>query len=275
MKRSRVSLPAKGAALVAALLASASAWADDPPVWARPVDASLDGHRSDWLFGFVTVSISILFIIMVAIILWSSFFHREGKHKAEYTHGMGRGNLLLTAVVSAVIFFGVDGTALYHSYIDLGEAFWNFPTKQDNPVEIEIYAQQWAWNARYAGPDGKFNTPDDVIVLNDLRVPVGRPVFLKIKSKDVLHSFYLPNFRIKQDAVPGSITQLWFQATQTGDFEIGCAQHCGASHYKMRGMLSVLPAEDFARWLSDESVVAQRRYDDKDPDAHWGWDWEI
>jgi len=262
-------------AAAAGVLASTSAWADDPAPWVRPLDASLDGHRSDWLFGFVTISIGILFLIMVAIIIWSSLFHRDGKYKALYTHGMGKNHLALTAIISAVIFFGVDGTALYHSWIDLGEAYWHFPTKQDNAVEIEIYAQQWAWNARYAGPDGKFNTPDDVITLNDVRVPSDRPVFLKMKSKDVIHSFYLPNFRVKQDVVPGSITQLWFQAVKTGQFEIGCAQHCGASHYKMRGWLTVLPAGDFARWLSDEAVVAQRRYDEQDPDAHWGWDWEI
>ena len=124
-------------------------------------------------------------------------------------------------------------------------------------------------------PDGRFATPDDVVTLGELHVPVGRPIFLKLRSKDVVHSLYLPNFRTKLDAIPGSTTRMWIEATTPGRYEIGCAQHCGASHYKMRGFLTVLKPDEFARWLSDEAAVAQRRFDENDPDAHWGWDWEI
>jgi cytochrome c oxidase subunit 2 len=246
------------------------------PGWSRPVDASLDGYRSDWTFAFVTVGVSILFLIMVGIMLWAVIVHRARPgHRAQYDHGMARKNLVLTALGAAAVFIGVDGTALYHSYLDLSQAFWNFPSAKRDPVEVEVYAQQWAWNFRYPGPDGQFNTRDDVVTLNELRVPIDRPVLVRMKSKDVIHSFYLPNFRNKQDVIPGSITQLWFQATRLGEFEIGCSQHCGANHYKMHGLLTVLPADDFARWLGDQSAIAQRRYDETDPEAHWGWDWEI
>ncbi len=252
------------------------------PGFGRPLDVSLDGHRSDWLFNVTTVSVSVLFVIMVGILLWTSFIHRdkEGRH-AHYEHGVGRKHLVFTAVISSIIFFGVDGTLLYNSFKDLGEAFWHFPAHADHPVEVEVLAQQWAWNFRYAGPDGKFNTADDVVTLNEMHIPIDTPVMIKIRSKDVIHSFYLPNFRTKQDAFPGSTTQLWFEADSkrpdfhVGKFEIGCAQHCGVSHYKMHGDLFIDSKEDYAEWLKTAQADSARRYDDTDPTAHWGWDWEM
>jgi len=273
MKRPFLSLAAASSTLLAT---AACAWADPTGTgYGRPLDVSLDGHRSDTLFGIVTVCISVLFAIMVAIIAWASLMHRDRPgHKALYDHGMGKRHLLLTTVVAGLIFFGVDGFALVHSSHDLAEGFWKFPTAQENPIQVEVYAQQWAWNFRYAGADGQFNTADDIVTLNELHIPVDRPVMLNMKSKDVIHSFYLPNFRIKQDAFPGSISRLWFQAKQTGNFEIGCAQHCGASHYKMRGFLTIDSAEDYAQWAKDQSASSQRRYDEADSDAHWAWKWE-
>ena len=241
--------------------------------YARPFDASVDGHRSDWLFNITTVMISILFILMVIILGWATLLHREG-HKAHYEHGVGPKHLMMTAVIAAVIFFGVDGTMLIHSFADLQEAFWKFPTEADKPIEVEVLAQQWVWNIRQTGPDGKFNTADDIVTLNDLRVPKDRPVMIKLLSKDVIHSFYLPNFRIKQDTFPGTVSQLWFQATTVGDYEIGCAQHCGVNHYKMHGMMKVLSDKDYDQWVKDASADSKRRFDDADAEAHWGWNWE-
>jgi cytochrome c oxidase subunit II len=271
MKRLCSSLAAVGASVIGLT----SAWAADPPGYGRPLDVSLDGHRSDWLFNVTTVSISVLFVIMAGILLWTAIVHRDTpKRQAHYEHGVGKKHLMLTAVISSIIFFGVDGTLLYNSFVDLSAAFWKFPSKQDNPVVVEVYAQQWAWNFRYPGADGKFNTQDDIVTLNDMYIPVDTPVMIKMKSKDVIHSFYLPNFRTKQDAVPGATTQLWFQAKATGEFEIGCAQHCGVSHYKMKGFLHIKSKEDYASWLKDSEVSAKLRYDEADTDAHWGWDWE-
>jgi cytochrome c oxidase subunit 2 len=270
MKRVGLKLAALGGTLTAL---SGAAWAEG---YGRPLDVSLDGHRSDFLFQITTVAIVILFALMVGVIAWASLMHRERPgHKALYDHGMAKKQLLLTAVIGGILFFGVDGTALVHSATDLSEGFWKWPTAAENPVNIEVYAQQWAWNIRYAGPDGKFNTADDVVTLNDMHIPVDRPVYVKMKSKDVIHSFYLPNFRIKQDAFPAAVSRLWFEAKQTGKFDIGCAQHCGVSHYKMHGALTVTSAKDFDEWMNAESATAKRRFDEADTDAHWGWDWEI
>jgi cytochrome c oxidase subunit 2 len=239
----------------------------------RPLDASLDGYRSDLLFSITTVMCAVLFLLMSGIILWACIAYRQGIHRAHYEQGVGRRALLLTATITAIIFFGVDGVLLFDSYLDLDLAFWNFPSGAARPLDIEIYAQQWAWNIRYAGPDGRFNTADDVVTLDELHIPVGRPVVVKLRSKDVVHSFYLPNFRIKQDAIPGRETKLWFQAKRAGRYEIACAQHCGASHYKMRGLVTAEAPAEFEAWLRTRSSEDARRFDEADRDAHWGWPW--
>jgi cytochrome c oxidase subunit 2 len=94
-----------------------------------------------------------------------------------------------------------------------------------------------------------------------------------MKAKDVVHSFYLPNFRVKQDVLPGVETRLWFQAKIAGAYEIGCAQHCGASHYRMRGILTAEPADAFDAWMRAAAADAARSYDPADVEAHWGWPW--
>ena len=237
-----------------------------------PRDASLDGHRIDWLIKVTGVFVGILFVIMCVWMLWAALKHNE-KHTAEYDHGDSKHAVTVALSLSAVIFFVVDGNLFYNSMKDLGEAFWNFSgaEAESNKVQIEVNAHQWAWDFRYAGNDGKFNTADDVVVLNDMRVPVDSPVLLQLASVDVIHSFYLPNFRVKTDAVPGMVNRLWFRAKEAGEFDVACAQHCGTSHYKMRALLTVMPREDYDRWLKEASTTAARAYDEKDAQAHWGW----
>jgi cytochrome c oxidase subunit 2 len=153
--------------------------------------------------------------------------------------------------------------------------FWNFRDAERDPaaVRIEVQAHQWAWSARYPGQDGKFNTADDVLTLNDVRVPVGAPVLVQLASVDVIHSFNLPNFRVKRDAVPGDVTKLTFRPRAEGEYEISCAQHCGPNHYKMRGVLTVLPRDRYDAWLATAGALARIAYDPNDAEAHWGWEW--
>jgi cytochrome c oxidase subunit 2 len=262
----------KGLAAVALLALTASvAMADEG--YGRPLDISKDGHMIDWLNTFCTWSIAVLFVIMCVALGISVFKHRDGVHKAKYTHGSTMKDLMIIAVVAGGVFVVVDGTMLAKSYAELAEHFWNWPTSPDT-VKIEVLGQQWAWNFRYAGPDGKFNTDDDVVTLNDMHVPIGKPVYVKIRSKDVIHSFYLPNYRVKVDAFPGSTTQLWFQAQQGGTYDIGCAQHCGVNHYKMHGYITSETPEQFNQWMQINSIDGKRKWDEKDVEAHWGWDWE-
>jgi cytochrome c oxidase subunit 2 len=177
------------------------------------------------------------------------------------------------------MFVAVDAVLAVRAAGHLSARFWRYPDDNPQALRVEVTARQWSWTFRTAGPDRRFATPDDVVTLNELHVPLGRPVYLKLRSKDVVHSLYLPNFRTKLDAIPGSTTRLWFEARETGRFEIGCAQHCGVSHYKMRGLLAVESEEDYARWLARAEVDSRLRFEPAAPGVTpgwWdlGWDWE-
>lgn len=239
-----------------------------------PRDVSLDGHRIDWLIQVTMVFTAILFVVMCIWMVWAVIKHNKD-HEAEYDHGNAKHQVRFAATLSAIIFFVVDGNLWVNSTTDVNSAFWNFEKAEAAPgkVRIEVNAHQWAWDARYAGPDGKFNTRDDIVTLNDIRVPVNQPIILQLAATDVIHSFYLPNFRTKQDAMPGMINRLWFQAKETGQFDIGCAQHCGANHYKMKGTLTVMSEEDYAKWAAEASANGARLYNADDKDAQWGWEW--
>jgi cytochrome c oxidase subunit II len=241
-----------------------------------PRDVSQEGHRIDWLIEVTMGFVVLLFVIMCVWIFLA--VTRHGKdHTAEYDHGDARHQIRFAATISALIFFVVDGNLWINSTMDVNKVFWNFDgaEQHQDAVRIEIDAHQWAWDARYAGPDGKFNTKDDIVTLNDIRVPVDTPVIIELASADVIHSFYLPNLRIKQDAMPGMINRMWFQAKETGEFDIGCAQHCGTNHYKMKGKLTILSKEDYAKWAAEMSANGQRVWSEDDTGAHWGWDWKL
>jgi cytochrome c oxidase subunit 2 len=175
------------------------------------------------------------------------------------------------------MFVAVDAVLALRAADALGTRFWSYPDGDPQALRVEVTARQWSWSFRTAGPDGRFGTPDDVVSLGELHVPVGRPLYFKLRSKDVVHSLYLPNFRTKLDAIPGRTTRLWIQATTAGRYEVGCAQHCGVSHYKMRGLLIAEPEADYTAWLERAEIDSRLRYDpaeagqDSNSD---GWDWE-
>jgi cytochrome c oxidase subunit II len=242
--------------------------------WGFPRDVSLHGWRIDQLIEVTMVFVVILFVIMVVWMLIAMLKHGEN-HTAEYDHGDAQKQVIKGLALSSIIFFVVDGNLFVNSVIDTTVGFWNFDhaESQENTVRLEINARQWAWDTRYAGPDGQFNTGDDIITVNEIRIPEKAPVIVQLASSDVLHSFYLPHLRVKTDAVPGMVNRFWFQAQETGVFEIGCAQHCGMAHYKMKGLLTVMPQAEFAAWASLASQNAQRAFDANDTTAHWGWNW--
>lgn len=145
----------------------------------------------------------------------------------------------------------------------------------EDAVVVEVMGEQFTWNVRYPGPDGVFGrtapalisqensigldtadaaSADDIRDLAVIHVPVNRAVLVKLRSKDVLHSFYLPNLRIKQDAVPGMTIDVWFTPTEVGEFEIACAELCGFGHYQMRGFLNVLSEREFEQWLAEQQA---------------------
>jgi cytochrome c oxidase subunit II len=238
-----------------------------------PPDVSVHGHLIDSLIHYTLVAIVIIFVVVFGAMVWTFVRHRAG-HVAQYSHG-SRASIGVLVTAIALIAIVVDGNLFGQTLHDMGTVFWNFAGVDGDPrtVRLEVSAHQWAWVARYPGPDGRFASADDIVTTNDIRVPVATPVLIQIASTDVIHSFSLVNFRVKQDAVPGMVNAITFEAREPGEYEIACAQHCGPNHYKMRGVLTVLSADDFAEWLAKATADARRAYDPEDKAAQWGWEW--
>jgi cytochrome c oxidase subunit 2 len=216
-----------------------------------PEAVSTYASRIDGLFYLILWITGVIFVIVEALLLYFlwRYRHKEGEARRPiYTHGNNRVEVIWTIVPAVICVL----LAL------LSRSLWA-EIKQQMPTEglhLEIQGEQFAWNIRYPGPDGKLRTDDDLLTLNQLHFPVGRPVVVSLTSKDVIHSFYLPEFRVKQDAVPGMTTRIWFEATRTGSWEILCAELCGLGHYRMKGFVTVETPEAFDAWLKEQAAQA-------------------
>jgi cytochrome c oxidase subunit 2 len=238
------------------------------PGW-FPEQISEHGGAIDAQFIRTLVVVAISFIsaqVVLGYFIWR--FRDRGTGRATYTHGsvkMEVGLMLLTAVVFVTL-------------AAMGQKVWaQLHLKEAPPdaVQIEVTAQQFAWNIRYPGADGKFGRTavkfvddqtnpvgvdpqdpagkDDVVSVNRMAVPVNRPIQVTLRSKDVTHSFFVPVLRLKQDAVPGMQIPIHFKAMKTGEYEIACAELCGLTHFKMKGYLMVMSDQEFATWLKERA----------------------
>ncbi len=217
------------------------------PLWMHlPEGVSSYSGEIDGLFHLILWITGIIFVVVEALLLFFLFRyrHREGR-RAHYTHGNNRLEVIWT-IIPAVICV-VLALLSRRSWAEIKQRM------PSDALQIEITAEQFAWNIRYPGPDGRFGTADDVVTLNQLHFPVGRPVVATLRSKDVIHSFFLPEFRVKQDAVPGMSTRIWFDAMRVGHWEIACAELCGLGHYRMKGFVTVEAPEDFQEWLKEQA----------------------
>jgi cytochrome c oxidase subunit 2 len=132
-----------------------------------------------------------------------------------------------------------------------------YTVKQDVPPTdetVRIVAQQWAWSFVHAGADGRLDTADDIRTVDDLHLQVGRTYEFKLESRDVLHSFSIPVFRLKQDAIPGRVVTGWFKPIATGEHDIQCAEICGFGHALMPGRVLIETPEAHAAWITSHSV---------------------
>jgi cytochrome c oxidase subunit 2 len=214
-----------------------------------PIAASTYAAEIDRMFYVILVITGIVFIGVEAVLVYFliKYRGREGR-RAEYIEGSNKAELVWT-ITPAVIIIGI-AFASQSVWPDLKDPN-RFP---EAALELAVEAKQFEWNITYPGPDGELGTADDFARRNQLHVPVGAPVVVRLSSIDVIHSFFIPSFRIKQDAVPGMENlQLWFEATQTGEFELACAELCGLGHYRMRGRVFVHSQDEFERWLAEQS----------------------
>lgn len=209
--------------------------------------ASTYAAAVDSLFSLVLVVTGIAFVLVEGTLIFFliRYRYREGR-KAEYTHGSRRIELTWT-IIPAI---GLIGLAI------LQYGLWT-SIKVDLPddpdaLTIDVMANQFEWVTTYPGADGVLDTADDITApINIAHYPVNRTVIIRLGSEDVLHSFFIPELRVKQDAVPGRPFTFWFEANLTGQFEIACAELCGLGHYRMRGRVTVETQAEFDTWLAE------------------------
>lgn len=214
-----------------------------------PEDVSPYGAGIDGLFRLIYYITAAAFLVVTVLMLTFLvlYRYREGR-RATYTHGNTTLEIVWT-VIPAVVFIWL-GLASKSQWETLKM------TMPDTDIVIRVSAKQFNWEILYPGPDGKFDTPDDKQVDNEIHVPVSKPVQVMLRSKDVIHSFFLPHLRFKQDAVPGREIQGWFQANKPGRYEVPCAELCGFGHSGMKGWLYVQSAEDYQQWVKEQWPTA-------------------
>ncbi len=129
-------------------------------------------------------------------------------------------------------------------------------TLPETPYEtVRVIGQQWAWSFVHPGPDGQLDTADDIKTVDELHIEANKPYIYELHARDVLHSFSIPVFRLKQDAIPGRVIKGWFQATGTGLYDIQCAEICGIGHGVMFGRIHIESAEQHAAWMAEQATL--------------------
>jgi len=240
------------------------------PYW-FPALTSTHGGQIDQVFGAVLLVTGIAFIVVQGMLgYFVARYGSQGTERAAYWHDNPKAEAILligTAVILTVLVF-------------MGQRVWAniyFADRPANALVIEVVGQQFSWNFRYAGADGQFGKidpkfisgtdafgldpsdptgKDDIISTNEVHVINGRPALFRLRSNDVIHSFFLPNARVKQDAVPGMQIDIWYtpdtQNSERNAFEVACAELCGLAHYRMRGFMTVDPNEgELDKWFKE------------------------
>jgi cytochrome c oxidase subunit 2 len=217
--------------------------------WILPPGVSTFAADIDRMYYLILWITGAAFVIVEATLVWFLIRYRARPGRtARYHHGNLKAEVIWTAIPAVVVvMIGV-----------LSGGVWNEIRGRNavpqNAVPIEVRAKQFEWNATYPGPDGAFGTVDDFTSRNRLTLPVDTPVVVRLTSEDVIHSFFVPAFRVKQDAVPGMTMNVWFEVTETGEYPLACAELCGNGHTTMGGTVEVLAQDAYERWLEAESA---------------------
>jgi cytochrome c oxidase subunit 2 len=239
-----------------------------------PVPAAAHAGDVDQIMSLVH------WLMLVLFVGWSAFFvfvlvrfRRRRQPVANYHGTRARWSTWLEGGVLAaeVILLAFFSIPVWSARVDA------LPAERDSTV-VRVIAEQFAWNVHYPGADGIFGrtsiqlvspdnpigldrrdpaAQDDITTINRMNLPIGKPVLVYLSTKDVIHSFGLPEMRVKLDATPGIVQPVWFTPIATGEWDIACSQLCGLGHYRMRGVYAIQTEADFDAWLAREAALLQ------------------
>jgi cytochrome c oxidase subunit 2 len=242
-----------------------------------------EARSIDQIFNFILYLTGAIFVGTGVALFWFLWKYDAAKNseKPKFMHGSHTLEVVWSIIPAAALLF----IAIYQMNT-WAEAKMDYPTvhkakaavadedaehsiadhadpasgevEEKLPPLARVLGRQFEWRIQYAGKDKKIGTRDDLYAVNELHIPVHEVVVLQIESQDVLHSFFLPNLRVKQDVVPGMVQYSWFEANRPGAYDIVCAELCGWGHYKMRGRLIVEPRKQFDKWYA-EAMAEQER----------------
>lgn len=239
-----------------------------------PAQASAHAGEIDQMIILIHYLMFILFIGWGIYFIWVLIrFRAKANPKADYAGVTSHTSSYLeiaVAVIEAVLLIGFAIPAW-------ADRVNEFPPESESTV-VRMIARQFEWHAHYPGADGRFgrrdlslitptnvvgldrsdpNAVDDVVSINRMNLPVGKPAIVYLSSQDVIHSLGIAEMRVKQDAIPGMEIPVWFEPTRTGDYQINCSQLCGLGHYRMKAEVSVQPQAEFDAWLAEELALQQ------------------
>jgi len=215
-----------------------------------PEQASSLAHNVDVLYYFL-IGVSVFFSLLIFFLIYIfavKYRRRSEDEIATEIPGMMKLEVLWSVIpLILVMVVFVWGASLY----------FDTYTPPDDAVEMYVVGKQWMWYIQH---------PNGIREINELHVPVDQAVKLTMSTEDVIHSFFIPAFRVKKDVVPGRYTNMWFEATKPGEYHLFCAEYCGTKHSQMKGRVVVLSQEDYQEWLSGGAsnepmeVVGERKF---------------
>jgi cytochrome c oxidase subunit 2 len=239
------------------------------PWWWTPIASNWGGIDDTIIITFWITGVVFTAIVLFMAYCVFRFRHREGSRAAYEPENKKLESWLAIVTALGVAAILAPGLMVWYQYVNVPKG----------AAEVEVVGQQWQWSYRLPGKGGQLGTsdpkyvspdnplglnPDDpngkgnlVIIGDDLHLPVGRPVKMLLRSLDVVHDFYVPEFRAKMDLMPGIVTYFWFTPTKTGTFEILCAGFCGVGHPQMRGNVLVEEDKDYQAWLLKQHTFAE------------------
>jgi cytochrome c oxidase subunit 2 len=240
--------------------------------WMLPEGISHYGDKVDTLYHTLVYTTALVFGLVLAILIYMCVRYRaKVGRKAYFTHGDSWKATALTGSLAVCVFVGIDMNCVRLS--EQASEVARTPPDLAGATQVQVVAKQFSWHFRYPGNDGKFGKmnmkkandinnfgasakdpdgKDDLQVEGTMAVPVNKPVVIELRSRDVIHSFFLPSMRFKQDCVPGMRSTFWFLPTKTGKYDIACTELCGMMHSQMAGTLKVLEEADYKKWLKEQ-----------------------